>query len=453
MHLIFGVAAATADLALALYDWLRELPLEVESYALERLEQAVSPEFTRVTTVVRLRGGGEEGVGEDVTYDGDDHDALQEPARSAARRLVHARLVLASTSDGLDLFPARARDGGYRDYRRWAFESAALDLALRQAGRSLAEALGREPRAGHLRRLDAASASRRRSSRVRGGSSSTRRCASSSTRRALERRAVAELRRAPARSTRSTSRASTRARSVDQPPDPRLYRRVAEGFPDAWIEDPDRDAETRPILEPHADRITWDAPIHSVADIEALPVPAADGQHQAVALRQRCSGSSTATTTATQQGIGAYGGGQFELGPGRGQIQYLASLFHPDAPNDVAPGGYNVPEPRPGLPTSPLEPQARADGLPLGRGYDRRRCLRPASQASPRCFWPSSCSPAWVGSAGCCTTAGCPVATTRWTSPSPTTAAAPQVSHGGMSGRTIEQLQGPAPARPTSGRP
>ena len=46
-----------------------------------------------------------------------------------------------------------------------------------------------------------------------------------------------------------------------------------------------------------------------------------------------------------ERGIGAYGGGQFELGPGRGQIQYLASLFHPDTPNDVAPGGYNLPDP------------------------------------------------------------------------------------------------------------
>ena len=31
----------------------------------------------------------------------------------------------------------------YVDYRRWAYESAALDLALRQAGRSLGEAVGR----------------------------------------------------------------------------------------------------------------------------------------------------------------------------------------------------------------------------------------------------------------------------------------------------------------------
>ena len=35
------------------------------------------------------------------------------------------------------------------------------------------------------------------------------------------------------------------------------------------------------------------------------------------------------TTTARERGIALYGGGQFELGPGRGHIQYLASLFHP----------------------------------------------------------------------------------------------------------------------------
>ena len=32
-----------------------------------------------------------------------------------------------------------------------------------------------------------------------------------------------------------------------------------------------------------------------------------------------------------------YGGGQFELGHGREQIQRLASLFYADGPNDVAP--------------------------------------------------------------------------------------------------------------------
>ena len=62
-------------------------------------------------------------------------------------------------------------------------------------------------------------------------------------------------------------------------------------------------------------------------------------------------------------GIALYGGGMFELGPGRGQVQYLASLFHPDGPNDVAPREYNAPEPGPGLPPSPLEPAPEAVGF------------------------------------------------------------------------------------------
>ena len=49
---------------------------------------------------------------------------------------------------GLDLFHAGApvRPKMSIDYRRWAYESAALDLALRQAGASLADALELTPR-------------------------------------------------------------------------------------------------------------------------------------------------------------------------------------------------------------------------------------------------------------------------------------------------------------------
>ena len=43
-------------------------------------------------------------------------------------------------------------------------------------------------------------------------------------------------------------------------------------------------------------------------------------------------------------GVAMYGGGQFELGIGRLQIQELASIFHPDMPNDVAPAEFNQPE-------------------------------------------------------------------------------------------------------------
>jgi hypothetical protein len=67
-----------------------------------------------------------------------------------------------------------------------------------------------------------------------------------------------------------------------------------------------------------------------------------------------------------QNGIGAYGGGQWELGPGRGHIQYLASIFHPDTPNDTAPSGYNTAGTEPGLPESPLDPMPDSIGFRWG---------------------------------------------------------------------------------------
>jgi hypothetical protein len=59
--------------------------------------------------------------------------------------------------------------------------------------------------------------------------------------------------------------------TVAMEPDPDLYRRVFEGLPGAWIEDPAVTDGTVDLLDRHRDRITWDEPIHSVGDIEALP--------------------------------------------------------------------------------------------------------------------------------------------------------------------------------------
>jgi hypothetical protein len=64
-----------------------------------------------------------------------------------------------------------------------------------------------------------------------------------------------------------------------------------------------------------------------------------------------------------ERGIELYGGGQFELGVGRGQIQEIACLFYPGTPNDVAPPSYNAPEPVRGLPQSPLPPPPRRAGF------------------------------------------------------------------------------------------
>jgi hypothetical protein len=154
---------------------------------------------------------------------------------------------------------------------------------------------------------------------------------------------------------------------VDVEPDPELYRLVLDAFPDAWIEDPHGVPEIDALLADggHRARVTWDAPIHSVDDITALAY-----QPTMVNIKPSRLGGLRPLLTAydhcEREGIRMYGGGQFELGVGRGQIQYLASLFHADGPNDVAPGGYNDPQPPDGLPPSPLPVAAEPTGFRWG---------------------------------------------------------------------------------------
>ena len=332
------------------YERVQGLPLVVDSLELERRELAVSSEFTRVTTVVRLRGGGEEGLGEDVTYAAAAHDAP--PALELAGRWASFE-AFSRHLEGLPLFAAPPEQPVYVNYRRWAYESAALDLALRQAGLSLSKALAREPRPVRfvvsMRLQEPPTAEPLRfwleldpGLRFKLDPTS-----------AWGEDIVAELAGTGAVDTLDL-KGAYRGTPVDNPASAELYRLVAEGFPQAWIEDPDLDGEAAvAALEPHRERITWDAPIHSVADIDALPYPP-----RMLNMKPSRVGSVRALLAAydlcAQRGIGLYGGGQFELGPGRGQIQYLASLFHPDAPNDVAPGDFNVGGSRAGLPRSPL---------------------------------------------------------------------------------------------------
>ena len=151
--------------------------------------------------------------------------------------------------------------------------------------------------------------------------------------------------------------------AVDTETDPASTAASRRRFPDAWLEDPDLETEeARAALEPFNDRITWDAPIHSTDDILAMPV-----LPRTVNLKPSRFGSLRALFEGydfcAERGMGAYGGGQFELGPGRGQIQYLAALFHADAPNDIAPSGYDDLEPEPGLPASPLTPDPEPTGF------------------------------------------------------------------------------------------
>jgi L-alanine-DL-glutamate epimerase-like enolase superfamily enzyme len=343
------------------YELLAELPLVVEGYSLEGHEVDFSSEFTRKTTVIRLQGNGEQGLGEDVTYAVEDQEALQ---RAGANAPLSGSWTLASFAAHLrtlDLFPQPTERPEFRLYRNWAFDSAALDLALRQAGTTLHAALGREceplsfvasQRLGEppsldplLRRLEIAPGLRFKLDPTPSWDDEL--IASLVSLGAVE---SVDL------------KGQYEGTIVDNPADPDLYRRVVEAFPDAWIEDPKLTPETEEVLRAHRSRVTWDAPIHSVADIEALPWPPLTlnikpsrlgGLESLLDVYDYC----------VEHSIGCYGGGQSELSVGRGQIQYLASLFHSDAPNDVAPAGFNLPEPPPDLPSSPLAPSPSALGF------------------------------------------------------------------------------------------
>jgi L-alanine-DL-glutamate epimerase-like enolase superfamily enzyme len=330
------------------YARIGELPLEIEDYRLERLEAPVTRDLNRVTTLVRLTGGAEEGVGEDVTWYTEAHDLEQ---AAGATRSLGGTWTLESFSSALEI---------EEPHKRWAYESAALDLALRQAGRSLADALGRTPQpvtfvvSPGLGSPPSADALRQR----------------------LELYPQLRFKLDPSSDwTDELVQGLAETGTVDivdykafyadpdsAPPDVSLYRRVAEGFPEAWLEDPALTDATDEVLRPHRDRITWDAPIHSVADVEGLAFPP-----RTLNVKPSRFGFLRELLDfydyAAAHEIGLYGGGMFELGAGRGQVQHLASLFHPDAPNDVAPGGYNEREPRRGLPASPLPAASSEPGF------------------------------------------------------------------------------------------
>src|SRR5688500_16952059 len=115
-----------------LFDSVRSLPLVVERVELEHLSLPLR-HMTRRTTVVHLGGGGHEGVGEDVSYE----EELQLTFTDDALPDLTGDHTVESFSSLVAEQPG---------YRPWGLESAALDLALRQAGKSLAGAVGREAR-------------------------------------------------------------------------------------------------------------------------------------------------------------------------------------------------------------------------------------------------------------------------------------------------------------------
>jgi L-alanine-DL-glutamate epimerase-like enolase superfamily enzyme len=346
------------------YNLVADLPVRIEDYDLDGLVQNVSSDFERKTTIIRLRGAGEEGLGEDVVYDAVDHEIAQAAGPVLPLAGDWTMRSFSEHLAGLKLFEQPMQRDVSQLYRVWAYESAALDLALRQAGEPLHAVLGREPRPltfvvslrlGEPPSLEPVTRRLERYPTLRFKLDPTV---------SWDEQLIADL--VATGSVDSVDfKGLYEGTIVDQPPDPVLYERVVTAFPEAWIEDPRLTPEIDALLEPYRDRITWDANIHSIADIEALPFAP-----RMVNLKPSRLGGVKPLFDAydytAERGIGAYGGGQFELGVGRGQIQYLASIFHPGTPNDTSPTGFHVMDPPPGLPSSPLPPAPAPAGFRWG---------------------------------------------------------------------------------------
>lgn len=344
------------------YDAFKDLPLQVDSFELNGHSLDVSSGFERLTTEVVFEGSGMRGHGEDVVYDGIDHIAVQDAPPELPLPFKGTFDEFSAVLGEAELFPVPAlKPEISENYRRWGFESAALDLALRQNGTSFDAALGIEPRPVRfilsLRLGDPPDINRVNDWLAVAPWLEFKLDAENSWPTEL----IEQLA-ATGRVESVDLKGLYKDTPVDNPPEPRLYRDVVELFPDAWIEDPAFTDETRPILMPAIDRITWDAPIHSLADIEAL-----EFEPKCLNIKPSRIGPVSELMKVIEhcdaRGIAMYSGGQFELSVGRTQLHVLASVFFPDSPNDASPIDYHGFDPVENAPSSPLPVPAERLGF------------------------------------------------------------------------------------------
>jgi L-alanine-DL-glutamate epimerase-like enolase superfamily enzyme len=345
----------------SLWPRLGGLPFVVEGCEFDRLHAVLAHEFERVTTQVRLVGDGADGLGEDVSVFREEGTALHETRPVLG---LEGEWTLAGFCEHLatlELWPEPPEWEGALRFRNWAFESAALDLALRQAGRSLHDVLGLEPRPVRfvnslgLGKEPSIEPVRRRLARSRG----VRFKLDAETTWSPE--LVEEV-----AATGAVDTIDFKGQYGFEVEDPQalgaLYDRVLAAFPDAYLEDPHDRPEIARRLCDHLERVSYDSPICSAQDIGATPLAA-----RVVNVKPSRIGTLRALfevyARCARERRPMYGGGMGELGVGRGQIELLAALFHADAPNDVAPSAYNEDDPPGTLPPSPLAPRPAAAGF------------------------------------------------------------------------------------------
>ena len=347
-----------------LWERLAGLPLRIDAVAFSQERVVVASGMERITTTLNLTGAGEQGLGEDVTYEADEHLRGRFPLLA-----LEGDWTIASLCEHVgaqDLFPhGEPSIAAGRAYRRWAWESAALDLALRQAGTDLGTILGRSPRPVNFVS----------SARVANPGETPRielldplleavpslrfKLDADSTWTPAFVAALGELGRVDC----VDFKAYYSGTPVDVDISPEQTLAIAEALPEATLEDVAPGAATDLLVAAgHGERLSWDAPIHGRADIAALPVTP-----QRMNMKPSRIGSLQELLATYEQleadGVAMYGGGQFELGVGRGQIILLASLFHADATNDVAPVEFHAPKPGAPLPAAPLVPSSPLRGF------------------------------------------------------------------------------------------
>lgn len=304
----------------ALADALAALPVVVDEVAVETRSVEVPGYYggaPRPSGVVTLVGGGVVGRGENVGWT----PADQARFAAVAPGLVPAgRTTIGALSD-------RLRRRWAEPYHRAAVEGAAIDLALRQAATNPFVLSGRPP-------------------------SPVAFC------RSLNETAD------PVTSVAAVIEADPGARiKVDCPPEgwpeatwkalaatgrvvvvdfkrSGASERVVEAHrhvPAAWLEDPPVEALALPARDARwTARISLDGHVSGAADLEWPPLPPAavnvkaprvGGWLEALACLEGC----------RRRGWATYVGGMFEVSVGRAQARVLASLYCPDAWNDLAP--------------------------------------------------------------------------------------------------------------------
>lgn len=375
-----------AGVAARILEAVLPLPVRIERVASSQLELGGATSFTRVTTVVELHGDGHVGRGEDISYSSDTQARL--PEALAGRDDLVGQWTIASLAEHLDGHalqpPVDTPMDDKPGYHRWAVESAALDLALRQRGTDLATLVGA---AWHPLRVSLSmglgtppTVAIIHEWLARDADTSFKLDASKTWDHAL----VAQLAEVSDALATVDMKALYTGDWTDNDYPPSLYEAVGNGLPDALIEDAKLDDESMDALDEDAlGRLAWDYPITKPTDVPGLAESTAtfsDLRPAAINIKPSRFGTLERVletiALCDREGIPCYAGGQFELGIGRTHVQAIASLCFPDAPNDCAPVMFHGATPTSeDVPLGPVVPPADH----VGFGWDAPTRATPTS--------------------------------------------------------------------------